>query len=276
MIFYLFCAIFALTAASFMVGRKRAMDVSGFTSLSLHSRPSYHGTYVAMWAGLPSLVLVILWLLFQGTIVDNLLLSSIPEARKAGLDPSQIDLLLSEVKAVSAGRIFGAPDAEVLAAAERYQSWAGIARWSMVACALALLLLGMVAARSRIAPHFRARQGVERIMDGLMIFCSLIAIFTTLGIVASLLFESFRFFERVPVAEFLFGLRWEPQIAIREDQVVGAGSFGAIPVFAGTLLIAFIAMIVAVPVGLLSAIYLAEYATSRFRAIVKWYRCTQS
>ncbi len=269
MVFYLFCAIFALTAVSYMMGRKRAVDVSSFASLTLHSRPSYHGAYVAMWAGLPSFVLVILWLLFQGTVVDNLLLASIPEARMSGLDASQLDLLLSEIKAVSAGRIFGDPDAEVLAAAERYRSWAGIARWAMIACTLALLLIGMIVARSRIAPQFRARQGVERIMDGIMIFCSLVAIFTTFGIVASLLFESFRFFERVPVTEFLFGMQWEPQIAIREDQVAGAGSFGAIPVFAGTLLIALIAMMVAVPVGLLSAVYLAEYATSRFRAVVK-------
>ncbi len=269
MVFYLFCAMFALAAAGYMIGRKRAVDLSTYGSLTLHSRPGYHGAYVALWAGLPSFLFVILWLLFQGSVVDGFLLASLSEARTSGLDSSQIDLLLSEIKAVSAGQIFGEPDKEVLAAAERYASWQGIARWSMVACALALLLFGATVARSRIAPQFRARHGVEKILDGVMIFCSLVAIFTTLGIVASLLFEAFRFFERVPVTEFFFGTRWEPQIAIREDQVAGAGSFGAIPVFAGTLLIAFIAMVVAVPVGLLSAVYLAEYATSRFRSVVK-------
>ena len=269
MAFYLFCAIFALSALAYMLGRRRAVDVSTYESLKLHSRPSYHGAYVAICAGLPALVLTLLWLLFQGSIVDRLILGSIPDARTAGFDAAQISLLLSEIKAVASGVQFKEPDAEVLAAADRYNGWQQTARWAMVVCVLSLMILGAIWARSRIAPQFRARQGVERILDGLMIFCSLIAIFTTIGIVVSLLFEAFRFFEKVPVTEFFFGLRWEPQIAIREDQVAGAGSFGAIPVFAGTLLIAFIAMMVAVPIGLLSAIYLAEYGTPRFRSVVK-------
>src|SRR3546814_282426 len=102
-----------------------------------------------------------------------------------------------------------------------------------------------------------------------MIACAVVAILTTLGIVVSLLFEAFRFFDRIPLSEFLFGLNWEPQIAIRADQVAGQGAFGAVPVFLGTLVIAFIAMAVAIPVGLMSAIYLAEYAGSRVRVSVK-------
>ena len=99
-----------------------------------------------------------------------------------------------------------------------------------------------------------------------MIACSLIAILTTLGIVLSLLFEALRFFDRVSPFEFFFGLSWEPQIPIREGQVTAGGAFGAIPVFAGTLLISFIAMLVAVPSGLYSAIYLTEYAHPKIHA----------
>ena len=106
-------------------------------------------------------------------------------------------------------------------------------------------------------------------MSGLMMACSLIAILTTLGIVLSLLFEALRFFERVSPLEFFFGLSWEPQIPIREGQVTAGGAFGAIPVFTGTLLISAIAMLVAIPIGLYSAIYLTEYAHPRFRAVVK-------
>jgi phosphate transport system permease protein len=102
-----------------------------------------------------------------------------------------------------------------------------------------------------------------------MVFCSVVAVLTTLGIVSSLLFEASRFFARVSVSEFLFGLRWEPQIAIRADQVGGEGAFGAVPVFTGTLLIATIAMVVATPIGVLSAVYLVEYADDRVRAVVK-------
>jgi phosphate transport system permease protein len=96
-----------------------------------------------------------------------------------------------------------------------------------------------------------------------------VAILTTAGIVVSLLWEAWAFFAIVPPAEFFFGLKWEPQIAIRPDQVAGSGAFGAVPVFLGTLLIATIAMAVAVPIGLFTAIYLVEYASDRLRRTVK-------
>jgi phosphate transport system permease protein len=115
----------------------------------------------------------------------------------------------------------------------------------------------------------RARNTVEIIFEGLLFLCSLIAVLTTLGIILSVVFEASRFFSVVPVSEFLFGTRWSPQTAIRADQVGSSGAFGAVPLFAGTLLISFVAMIVAVPVGLFSAIYLAEYAPPRIRRLVK-------
>src|SRR3546814_2880513 len=133
----------------------------------------------------------------------------------------------------------------------------------MVACCAAAGLLALAVTQRKVGPEFRARHGVERILDGLMIACAVVAILTTLGIVVSLLFEAFRFFDRIPLSEFLFGLNWEPQIAIRADQVAGQGAFGAVPVFLGTLVIAFIAMAVALPVRLMSAIYLADYDASR-------------
>jgi phosphate transport system permease protein len=132
-----------------------------------------------------------------------------------------------------------------------------------------LAIGGLAFARAHIAPQFRARQGVERIVNGLMIACSIIAILATLGIVISLLIEAVRFFERVSAIEFFTGLNWEPQIPIREGQVTAGGAFGAIPVFTGTLLVALIAMAVATPVGLFSAIYLTEYADPRVRAMIK-------
>src|SRR5690606_29452893 len=99
--------------------------------------------------------------------------------------------------------------------------------------------------------------------------CAVVAILTTLGIVLSLLLEAIRFFRWVSPLEFLLGLNWEPQIAMRADQASAGGAFGAIPVFLGTFLIALIAMAVAIPIGLLSAIYLTEYASNRFRAVIK-------
>ena len=112
----------------------------------------------------------------------------------------------------------------------------------------------------------RARQILgERLLLGLLAASSLVAILTTVGIALSLLFETLRFLDAVPLFDFLFGLNWSPQIAIREDQVGSSGAFGVVPLLVGTGLIAAVAMTVAGPLGLLSAIYLAEYATPRAR-----------
>jgi phosphate transport system permease protein len=102
-----------------------------------------------------------------------------------------------------------------------------------------------------------------------LIGCATVAIFTTLGILLTVTLESFRFFQKVPITDFLFGLKWSPQIAMRADQAGSSGAFGAVPLIAGTILISSVAMVVAVPVGLLSAIFLSEYASPRFRSIAK-------
>lgn len=120
-----------------------------------------------------------------------------------------------------------------------------------------------------LRPSFAARQHVERWAKGLLVLCAVVSISITVLIVASVLFEALRFFDKVPVTEFLFGTHWSPQTALRSDQAGSSGSFGAIPVFAGTLLITCIAMLIAGPFGLLSAIYLSEYASPRFRSISK-------
>ncbi|WP_372928486.1 phosphate ABC transporter permease subunit PstC [Methyloceanibacter sp.] len=269
MIGYVLLVLLVLAVVSYFLGRRRAVSAVEGREQDLHSRPSYHGAFVAAWVGLPSILFVLVWLLFQGSVIDNLLLASLPAGTTDGLTAGQTSLLLSEIKSVAAGNIFGEPSATVLEAAERYNRWQTIARWSMFAAAVSIALMGLALAGGRISRDFRARHGAERIMSGLMIACSLIAMLTTLGIVLSLLIEALRFFDRVSPIEFFFGLNWEPQIPIREGQVTAGGAFGAIPVFAGTLLIALIAMLVATPIGLYSATYLTEYAHPRIRAVIK-------
>jgi phosphate transport system permease protein len=139
-----------------------------------------------------------------------------------------------------------------------------------VAAILAALAGGAFTLLRRRGRDFRARTSVERWIQGLLIAASLIAILTTLGIVLSLLFESLRFFSLVPPGDFLFGLSWSPQTAIRADQAGSSGAFGSVPLFWGTIFIgAIIAMIVAIPLGLMSAIYLTQYAAPRVRAVLK-------
>jgi phosphate transport system permease protein len=275
MVSYLLLALLLLTIGAYYVGLATArgfarQSANPDNSGQIHSLATYHGAFMAAWAAIPALLLIIIWLLFQNSVIDRLLLASLPAERTAGLDDGQINLVLSEIKSVAKGNIFGTPDDVVLAAAERYNSWQNIASMALVAVSLALSALAALVAKSRLAPRFRARNRVESIMSMLMIACSLIAILTTAGIVISLLYETARFFAKVPVTEFLFGLNWEPQIAMREDQGLSSGgAFGAIPVFTGTLLIAFLAMMVATPIGLFAAIYLVEYASAGARSIIK-------
>jgi phosphate transport system permease protein len=188
----------------------------------------------------------------------------------AALDPNQLSLLLSEVRqAANYADLSQVGDDAVRIGAQTYRAWSGTANLGALVGAVALALLGIGFAYTRIKPEARSRNRVERIVLGILFACSCLAIFTTIGIVASLLFESLRFFAKIPVTDFLFGLDWSPQMAIRADQVGSSGAFGAVPVFLGTALISAIAMVVAVPIGLMSAIYLSEYAGKRSRAVAK-------
>lgn len=269
MFVYVLLLLLAFAIAGFFLGRFKARAAGADSDLKMHSLESYHGWFVAAWAGLPALILALLWILFQAAVIDWLLVGSLPQDKTQSLDTGQLQLLASQIKSVAAGNIFSEPEWFVVEAAERYNRWRAISNWSLIAVAASLSLAGLVIARGKVALRFRARNNVEWIISGLMITCSVIAILTTLGIVVSLLYETLRFFDRVSVIEFFTGLSWEPQIPIREGQVTAGGAFGAIPVFWGTIMIALIAMFVATPIGLFAAIYLTEYASQRVRDVVK-------
>ena len=235
----------------------------------LHSLPGYHGGMAALVVLLPGFTLIVIWLMLQGPVIDWLVLRGLTEANTAGLSTAQRALLLSEINSLARGQVFGTPEAWKLAAASRLTGLAETARLLLLVALALVSGLALLLARRRVAIAFRARQAVERILLGLMIGCALVAIFTTAGIVASLAIESARFFSMVPLTEFLFGTNWEPQIPIRADQVAGLGAFGWLPVILGTLVITVIAMAFATPIGLLSAIYLNEFAAPRLRAVAK-------
>ena len=116
---------------------------------------------------------------------------------------------------------------------------------------------------------FQARNAIEKYINYFFLASTCIAILATAGILFSVVFEAIRFFGLVDLDDFLFGLKWSPQMAIREDQVGSSGAFGAIPLFVGTILISIIALLVAVPIGLMNAIYLSEYSPSNVRAYAK-------
>jgi phosphate transport system permease protein len=188
----------------------------------------------------------------------------------SSLPAGSLGLIINDIKNLAAGNSFGGVKDPVIVAAANY--YTHLQAMSSVIQSTTMLVVGLAAvifALSRISPRLRARNQVEAVLRIGMIFCSTIAIFTTIGIVLSVLFEAIRFFQKVPLTEFLFGLQWSPQMSIRADQVGSSGAFGAVPVFTGTLMISAIAMLVAVPIGLMAAIYLAEYAGKKVRATAK-------
>lgn len=259
-----------LTIVGFYFGRSRAMSQAGGDAKSLHSRPNYYGYYVALWCGIPSFLLVFGWWALQGDIIDSVVMGGLPESLTDGLDRAERQLLLNDIRNLADDSVVSREvGPELQAAANAYAAIQQTAALSLFAAALASAIAGLSYARSRINPSMRARTNVERAIAAVLIVCSTIAILTTLGIVLSLLFETIRFFGKVSPAEFLFGLTWSPQTALRADQVGASGAFGAIPLLAGTMLISFIAMLVAAPIGLMAAVYLAEYAPRKVRAVAK-------
>jgi phosphate transport system permease protein len=267
----LLVVLVGLALVGYALGKFRALaTVGGSRGIrNLHSLPSYYGALTALWCAVPALVVVGSWVAFQDTIITRMVTANMPADVQA-LSPAELGLVLNDVHNVVEGNIsFENARPEVRAAAQEYIDLRGTSRLALTVLALAIGIIGIVVVRSRISPEFRARNAVERIVEWALIGCSLIAVLTTVGIIASVAFEAARFFARVPWYEFLFGLEWSPQTAIRADQVGSSGSFGAVPLFWGTALISGIAMIVAVPIGLFSAIYLAEYAHRKFRAWTK-------
>jgi phosphate transport system permease protein len=260
-----------ISSAGYFVGRKKAFSVAGGLQglQQLHSRPVHYGALTAMWCGIPALLVYATWLAFEPSIITGLVVNGLPDEIQA-LPDGRLNLMVNDIRNLVNGNIVSAAsDPMVRQAADHYIELQRISSISLAVASVSLGLLALVFVRSRIVPTLRARNQVERIVRYLLIFCSMIAIFTTIGIVLSVLYEAIRFFQTVPVTDFLFGLKWSPQMAIRADQVGSSGAFGAIPVLTGTVMVSMIAMAVAAPIGLMSAIYLSEYANRRIRAIIK-------
>jgi phosphate transport system permease protein len=262
---------FGLGIASFLYGRRQAYAVAGKHGgiRAMHSLPRHYGLMVALWCALPAFAIIIFWKLAEPAMISGVLESALPESVRHGGDKA-IELYRNSIdNIVDSGLVSRVSEPEKLAVAERLTSLRSTSSLALMVLALAAAMTGTVLALRRIHPDMRARVTVEKIMNFFLFGCASIAILTTIGIVLSVLFEALRFFQQVNIIDFITGIKWSPQTAIRVDQVGSSGSFGAVPLFVGTMLISAIAMLVAVPFGLLSAIYLAEYASRRTRAIVK-------
>ena len=266
---FLLLALVTLSVFGYYFGRSRASALVSGNLQNLHSRPNYYGIYTALWCAVPAILISIVWLSFQPGITEGLVISALPETMKA-LSPDRLGLLVNDIHNLADGNIVSRnADPAMIAAAEQLNNFRAIGNSALFVVALVAAIVGGLYARTRLSPTLRARNQVEQAIKIFLMACSLIAIVTTIGIVLSLVFESVRFFAKVSIVEFLFGTEWSPQTALRADQVGASGAFGAIPLIAGTLLITVIAMVIAVPIGLFSAIYLSEYAGARVRGYIK-------
>jgi phosphate transport system permease protein len=263
--------LLAMAGTAYLFGRDRSLALAGGPRniRKLHSLPGYYGYYAGIWVLLPALLLVSLWLTIEPRLIVALIVKGLPESTRS-MSAGELDLLVNNIRNLATGDVVSVDvNAMLRDAAARYQEYLDLSRLLLAILAIGIAVLGGLRAWQQITPDYRARNSVERVIKGMLIAASSIAILTTIGIVLSVLFEAIRFFREIPITEFLFGLSWSPQTAIRADQVGSSGSFGAVPLFAGTLLITLVAMAVAVPVGLMTAIYLAEYSTRRVRAVTK-------
>ena len=280
-----------LGAGAFYLARRRAVaSVEGDTR-KLHSLPIYYGLNGLLMALTPALGLLVVWLLVQPlalerSISGNFPVSAIPEGSTVGLVMSDVrrvadgldasgiapDALgaqsLEDVGALlsSGGVALGTPlNAEVLDSANAYRGARATLNMIMVVAVVALALIGAAWAIKRSDGAFRARNLVESGVLVLLMAAASIAILTTLGIVLSMLFETMNFFQQYKAADFFFSTTWSPSFSGRG----GGSELGILPLLWGTLYISFIALLVAVPIGLFAAIYLSEYAGPKFRSIAK-------
>ena len=282
--------LLALAALGFWIGRRRAVALVGGDIRQLHSLPGFYGLYTALLTAVPAFLLIGIWLLVQPLVVDHRAVALIaPADIPAG---SSAALVMADVRRVTAGLqhlqdqgrdiqpllanaanlkaalndagvvLETEPSPSTLAAATASLHLAAWSNGLMVLAALGLAGAGLIYGLTRITVEYRARNATERFTMVLLMASSLIAVLTTAGIVGSLLVESIHFFQLYPWQDFFFSATWNPKFG-------GGSSLGILPLVWGTLYVSAIALLVAVPIGLMSAIYLAEYASRATRSWVK-------
>ncbi len=258
-----------LGLAGWLAGRAKAWSFQkADANVRLVARPTYHAWYVAVWVVLPVLAFIALWSFLAPQLVMQTVLAS-PGAEGLPSFGFQRDSILSEARAVATGSAQGVFNSDAEALIEPFRE--AISHYNLIGLVVTVMIAfaGGAYAFLRVKPDFRARTRVERTVMIVLLLASLVAILTTFGIFASLVFETVRFFGMVSPVDFLFGSFWGPDPMSNPEAADGT-RYGAIPLFWGTIFIgAIIAMIVAIPLGLMSAIYLTQYANPKLRAWVK-------
>jgi phosphate transport system permease protein len=270
----LYLVLFAgLMCAAFALGRWRAQVVAGGSYAQMHSLPAYHGLFVVCGVFTPMLAVFVIGMPITAKLASSAALAQFPA--DVQLSRLQSSAALRDVQSLLAGRYVGEANASLKAAAAIYTDMRTRGASIVLGAGLGVGLLALGWCLSLVSMHFRARNYVERFISVILLVCAAVAVLTTIGIVLSVVTETYRFFfdpeikGRPGVFGFLFGTEWNPQAALRADQGDIRTAFGFLPLLVGTLLITTVAISVAGPLGLFSAIYLAEYASPRLRSWAK-------
>ncbi len=260
--------ILLLGFSSYFFGRKKALVIQ--SSQRLTALPKFYGYYLSIWCAVPALIIFALWSIFEPSIVKNLILSDYDGQI---LTKNELQLTYTKIKALALGNYSGNITNFLDNSANKYLQIKGIADNAKIVIILSILIFSLSYAYKSIQNNNRMREPVEIFLKWLLFTASLAAILVTIGIVFSLLFEAIRFFQAVQFFDFIFGTHWYPaKTFVRDgqpDPELLKDAFGAVPLFAGTFFIAFIAMCVAIPIGLLSGIYLSEYSGRNVRKYAK-------
>jgi phosphate transport system permease protein len=261
--------LLALVAIAYQIGLRKSRNLAGMgnNSATLHSRPGYYGALVALWCGIPAFLILIIWNLVEPSVLQHIIFNNIPASVSATLDAAGRDVLIDRVQAIASG--FGVTDQPAvyeIAAARELAKFETIGSYAKLAVVLSAGLAGLVWAKRRLSQQYRARNQVEKAINVALILCSGVAILTTIGIVMSMLSEALHFFKFVSPVDFFFGTEWNPGFSTSGN---AEGSYGILPLLWGTFMVSGIALLVAVPVGLMIAIYLAEYASPNLRSWAK-------
>ena len=269
--------IIIFSFSCFFYGRSKSRSISLENNYKLNALPKFYGYYLVLWCSLPSLVFLFVWTLFEPIVIKSIILKIAADQGLVMQDQNTANLIYEKIKAIYLGTYFGDVDNLLKQSTLSYAKFKNIFTNSKVVFVFVIVIASIIYALKKIKNNNKARDDVEIILKGLLFISSLIAILTTLGIIFSLLFESIKFFSVINIFDYLFGTNWSPQRAfVRDASSITAAefeelkdAFGFIPLIAGTSFIAFIAMLVAVPIGLFSGIYMAEYASIKVRRISK-------
>ncbi|MGI9388877.1 MAG: phosphate ABC transporter permease subunit PstC [Boseongicola sp.] len=265
----LFAFVCFAALAAYIISQGRARAVAGGDIATLHSRPSYHGAYSFLWVLLAGFGFLLLLTIIPNALINKALMGQIAAALP---DEPKIahELVLSDAQAIAQGAIASKTDDLRLLIAADYSRLEGIWGWTRAILVVVAVLAAAVLTGRAVRVQGRARNRTEQIVRVFLATMATIAILTTVGIVMSLIFETLNFFEKIDwrIDKFLFGTTWSPLSGVHAGEM-DPDKVGAIPLFAGTLMITFIAMLVAVPIGILAAIYLSDFASARTRSIAK-------